>query len=197
VVLGLSSSGVHSNGYSLVRKVVKEAGLDLARVYEELRGTSGKGAKGQRGKVKRKRAARDETTPPTLGQVLLTPTRIYARSITRLLAEYRVKKVISGMAHITGSGMAGNLERALNKKVDAVVDYRSWPRPQVFPFLQAHGNIDEAEMRRVFNLGIGYTLVVRPDFVEGVREKLKRAGESVHEIGKIVKGTGKVRGVDE
>lgn len=169
IVLGLSSSGVHSNGYSLVRKVVEAAGLDLERVYPELE--------------RRER----------LGEVLLTPTRIYADSIVKLLRQYKVKKVISGMAHITGSGMEGNLCRALHDGVDAVVDFDAWPRPALFGFLQQHGGIDEDEMRRVFNCGIGYTLIVRPAFASAVKEKLEKLGETVHVIGKVVKGKGQVR----
>lgn len=195
VVLGLTSSGVHSNGYSLVRKIVESAGLDLTRAYPELApmpDTPGS----DRHSGGRKRAtlhAPSPVTAPTLGEVLLTPTRIYADSITRLLRQYKVKKVITGMAHITGSGMEGNLCRALHPGVDAVVDINAWPRPALFHFLQKHGRVDEDEMRRVFNCGIGYTLIVKPAFVEGVKEKLERLGETVHVIGKVVKGRGDVR----
>ncbi len=185
VVLGLASSGVHSNGYSLVRKVVESAGLDLRKVYPELgekRASSGK-----------KRAAIAE---PPLGEVLLTPTRIYARSISKMLASYKVKKVISGMAHITGSGMSGNLCRALHPKVDALVRRSAWPVPPVFRFLQERGNIDEEEMRRVFNMGIGYCVIVRPSFAESVSEQLRKLGEKVYVIGEIVKGKGDVREVE-
>ncbi|MEX2081331.1 MAG: AIR synthase-related protein, partial [Dehalococcoidia bacterium] len=130
---------------------------------------------------------------PTLGRVLLTPTRIYADPIVKLQKDYKVKKVISGMAHITGSGLEGNLCRALNKKVDAVIDWSSWPVPPVFRFLQRHGDVDEAEMRRVFNMGIGYCLVVRPDFADSIAARLRRLGERVYVIGRIVKGKGDVR----
>jgi phosphoribosylformylglycinamidine cyclo-ligase len=196
IVLGLTSSGVHSNGYSLVRKIVETAGLDLDRVYDELVMPEVKGGNGVAPKS-RKPSARKPTASaarhPTLGEVLLTPTRIYADTITRLLRQYKVKKVISGMAHITGSGMEGNLCRALHPGVDAVVDINAWPRPALFSFLQKHGRVDEDEMRRVFNCGIGYTLIVRPAFVEGVKEKLEKLGETVHVIGKVVKGKGNVR----
>ncbi len=188
VVLGLASSGVHSNGYSLVRKTVEHAGLDLGRVYDEAIEQPRAGA-GARDRVRPKSGAGGAT----LGEVLLTPTRIYADSITRLLRQYKVKKVVTGMAHITGSGMEGNLCRALHPAVDAVVDMGAWPRPRVFSFLQKHGRIDEDEMRRVFNCGIGYTLIVRPSFVDGVREKLEKLGETVYVIGKVVRGKGEVR----
>lgn len=190
IVLGLSSSGVHSNGYSLVRKIVASAGLDLGAVYDELLPTP----RGKRGKVSKKAAGSGAAhAAPTLGEVLLTPTRIYAGTISKLLRQYRVKKVVSGMAHITGSGMVGNLERALHKKVDAVIDRKSWPMPPLFAFLQAHGGVDTEEMYRVFNMGIGYTLIVRPTFAESVKERLEKLGETVHVIGSVVKGKGEVR----
>lgn len=169
IVIGLESDGVHSNGYSLVRKVVAHAGLDLRRVYKEL----------------------DMKRP--LGEVLLTPTRLYAKTIVKLLRAYTVKKVVTGMAHITGSGLAANLERALHKKVDAVLDGKAWTPHPVFPFLQKHGNIPEAEMRDVFNMGIGFCLVVRPSFAPSIVKQLKRWGERPHVIGEVVRGTGKVR----
>ncbi len=170
VVLGLASSGIHSNGYSLVRRIVTEAGLDLGRVYSEA---------GGRGR--------------TLGRVLLTPTRIYAGSITRLLRSYRVKNVVSGMAHITGSGLAENLARALPATCDAVIDRGSWAVPGVFRFLQKEGGVSEEEMRRVFNLGIGYCVIVKPAFAELARRQLRRSGEKVYTIGRIEEGTGRVR----
>jgi len=169
VVLGLESSGVHSNGYSLVRKVIKHAKLDLKKTYKEL------------------------DPDHTLGDVLLTPTRIYVDSIVRLMRAYKVKKIISGMAHITGGGMEGNLNRSLHEGVDAVIDEASWEVPAVFRFLQDKGGIEEAEMRRVFNMGIGYTLIVRPTFADAVIRKLEKTGEKVHRIGKITKGRGRVR----
>lgn len=179
VVLGLASSGIHSNGYSLVRKVVSEAGLDLAAHYPEL--------------DEAPRRGRKKPPPRPLGRVLLEPTRIYAGSITRLLRNYKVKNVISGMAHITGSGLEGNLCRALPPTCDAQIDRASWPVPPVFRFLQKHGGIADEEMRRVFNLGIGYCLIVRPAFAESVAEQLERLGEKVFTIGRIVKGKGQVR----
>lgn len=169
VVLGLESDGVHSNGYSLVRRIVSEARLRLDRRYPELD---------------------DERT---LGQTLLTPTRIYAPSIVALLRAYTVKKVVSGMAHITGGGLEGNLNRALHDGVDALVDPGSFPVPRVFSFLQEQGGVETGEMRRVFNMGIGYCLIVRPTFADSVTKRLERSGERVHRIGRIVTGTGRVR----
>jgi len=169
IVLGLASDGVHSNGYSLVRAVVREAGLDLHAVYPEL----------------------DEQR--ALGEVLLTPTRLYAPSITALLKNYKVKKVISGMAHITGGGLAGNLNRALHDGVDARIKAGSWTVPPVFGFLQSRGNIAGDEMARVFNMGVGYCLIVRPNFAASVKRQLEKSGETVFEIGEIVRGSGAVR----
>jgi len=169
IVLGLASDGVHSNGYSLVRAVVREAGLDLHAVYPEL----------------------DEQR--TLGEVLLTPTRLYAPSITALLKNYKVKKVVSGMAHITGGGLAGNLNRALHDGVDARIKADSWQVPPVFGFLQSRGSIAGDEMARVFNMGVGYCLIVRPNFAASVKRQLEKSGETVFEIGEIVRGSGTVR----
>ncbi|MBS0197241.1 MAG: phosphoribosylformylglycinamidine cyclo-ligase [Planctomycetes bacterium] len=183
VILGLASDGIHSNGYTLVRDVVKQAGLDLSKVYDEL--NPAPKAKGRR------KAA--PVTPKTLGQVLLTPTRLYADPIVRLLRSYKVKNPITGMAHITGSGIGGNLCRALPPTLDAKIDLTSWERPPIFNFLQQHGNIDEEEMYRVFNLGIGYCVIVSPTFADSVAEQLTKLGERVFRIGTVVKGTGIVR----
>ncbi len=172
IVIGLESDGVHSNGYSLVRAVVKEAGLNLDKVYKDL----------------------DKAR--TLGEVLLTPTRIYAKPIVALQRAYTVKKIVTGMAHITGSGLGDNLERALHSKVDAILDPAKWPVPPVFTFLQKHGAIEDDEMRRVFNMGIGYCLIVRPTFAASIASRLKRAGERPHIIGQVVKGSGRVRMTD-
>lgn len=164
VVIGLPSSGVHSNGFSLVRKIVSSAGLDLSKVYPELDASQ------------------------TLGEVLLTPTRIYTRAIVRLLRRYTVKKVVSGMAHITGGGLPGNVCRALPNDLDAVLDSSKWTSPPVFAFLQKHGRIERGEMLNVFNMGIGYVLIVRPSFANSVMKHLTRLREEPIVIGEIVKG---------
>lgn len=206
VVLGLASDGVHSNGYSLVRKVVASAGLDLHADFAALHrqaasaGPPAATAAAQPNGSKRPRSARKPTQPtpranasaPTLGEVLLTPTRIYVEPILKVLRAYRVKKVIGGMAHITGSGLEGNLCRALHPKVDALIDTRAWTPPPVFDVLRHFGGVDDAEMRRVFNMGIGFCLVVRPAFADSVAAALRKAGERVSVIGRIVKGSGKV-----
>lgn len=209
VILGLSSDGIHSNGYTLVRKVVKEAKLDLDAVYPELFEPPAR-AKAKKATSVSSRAKADsplaraakhadrasgavESPAPSLGRVLLTPTRLYADPIVRLLRSYSVKNVVTGMAHITGSGIPGNLCRALPPSLDALVDREAWPRPRVFSFLQAKGNIPEEEMWRVFNMGIGYCVIVKPAFAEAVEEKLTKIGERVFKLGKVVKGKGEVR----
>jgi phosphoribosylformylglycinamidine cyclo-ligase len=169
VILGLASSGVHSNGYTLVRKIIETKGLDLAKRYPSLE------------------------SDRTLGELLLEPTRIYAKSIVSLLRGYRVKKVVTGMAHITGGGLPGNLNRALTDDLDAVIDRKGWTVPPLFRFLQKHGKVADDEMDRVFNMGIGYCLVVRPTFADAVAKKLEKSGETVFRLGKIAKGSGVVR----
>jgi len=168
IILGLASSGIHSNGYSLVRAIIKQAKLDLDKVYPEL----------------------EDDRP--LGMVLLEPTRIYARQIVSVLRSYKVKKPISGMAHITGGGLPGNVNRALHSGVNAKISRKALGAPPLFKFLQKHGRVAENEMLKVFNMGIGYTLIVRPHFADAVMDKLERQGEQVCKLGKITAGTGRV-----
>lgn len=173
VVLGIASSGIHSNGFTLARKVVAEAGLDLAETYPELTGENGEPG-------------------PTLGEELLRPTRIYADPIVRLNRSYRVKKVVTAMAHITGGGLSGNLERVLGDEVDARISTGAWPVPPVFDLLQSRGGVDEEEMRKVFNMGVGFVVVVRPTFAAAVKARLERYGERVYTLGRITRGKGRV-----
>ncbi len=167
VVLGLASSGVHSNGYSLVRAIIENSKLDLNKSMPDFGGR-------------------------TIGEALLEPTRIYVEPIVRVQRDYRVKKVITGMAHITGGGLAGNLERALHDKVDAVISRKSWDTPALFKFLQKEGRISDEEMRRVFNMGVGYVLIVRPTFADSIAQKLAKHGETVFHLGEITRGGGRV-----
>ena len=168
VVLGLASSGLHSNGYALARNICfKRARLKMTDAPDGLGGR-------------------------TLGEVLLTPTRIYVRSVVRLLSGYKVKRVVHAMAHITGGGLVGNIPRVLPKDCNAVLKTSSWPVPAIFPFLQQTGPVEDEEMFRVFNMGIGYVLIVAEDFADSIAAKLQRSGESVYRIGRIARGTGKV-----
>jgi len=166
VILGLRSSGLHSNGYALARNVCfKQNRLKLTDVIDELDGT-------------------------TLGDALLAPTRIYVRPIVKLLTQYRVKRVVHAMAHITGSGIAGNVPRVLPSDCNAVIRKSAWPRPKIFNFLQKKGPVEEEEMFRVFNMGIGYVVIVAEDFADAVASKLIQWGEKVDNIGRITRGTG-------
>ncbi len=168
VILGLRSSGLHSNGYTLARNICfKQARLRMNDVLDELDGT-------------------------TVGETLLTPTRIYVQPIVRLLAKYKVKRVVHAMAHITGGGLVGNIPRILPKDCNAVLKTSSWPRPRIFPFLQKAGPVEEDEMFRVFNMGIGYVLIVAADFADSIGRNLQRWGEKVNRIGTITAGSGKV-----
>ncbi len=168
VILGLASNGLHSNGYTLVRNICfKKANLQMTDCLDELDGA-------------------------VLGNVLLEPTRIYVRPIVKLLSQYKVKKVVHGMAHITGGGLLGNIPRVLPKDCNAVIKKSSWPKYKIFSFLQTKGPVGEVEMYRVFNMGIGFVLIVAEDFADSITKKLSRYGEKVYRIGRITSGTGKV-----
>ncbi len=168
VILGLASSGLHSNGYTLVRNICfKKAKLKVVDILGELDGA-------------------------VLGDVLLEPTRIYVRSIIKLLLQYKVKRVVHGMAHITGGGLVGNIPRVLPKDCDASIKKSRWPEHKIFTFLQKTGPVEEEEMFRVFNMGIGFVLIVAEDFANSIAKKLTRFGERVYQIGRITTGTGKV-----
>jgi phosphoribosylformylglycinamidine cyclo-ligase len=168
VILGLASSGLHSNGYTLVRDICfKRLSLSMTDVPSELDGA-------------------------VLGDVLLEPTRIYVRPVVKLLSQYKVKQIIHAMAHITGGGLVGNIPRVLPGNCNAVIRKSSWPIPKIFDFLQQKGPIEETEMFRVFNMGIGFVLIVAEDFANSIQRKFSRFGEQVHRIGRITTGTGKV-----
>ena len=168
VVLGLASNGLHSNGYTLVRNICfKRAALKMTDRPEGLGGA-------------------------VLGDVLLEPTRIYVRPLTKLLSRYKVKRVVHGMAHITGGGLVGNIPRILPKDCNAVIKKSSWPRHKIFTFLQQAGPVEEAEMFRVFNMGIGFVLIVAEDFADSIAKKLTKFGEKVYRVGRITTGTGEV-----
>ena len=163
VVLGIESTGFHSNGYSLVRKVVFE--------HAQL--------------------AVDQQIPllgRTVGEALLCPTRIYVRSVLDLLRHTRKKKAVSGMAHVTGSGLAENLERIVPAGCRVEIDRSAWETPPVFSWLQELGKIDREEMFRVFNMGIGFLLVVRPRAVDDLQERLIKHNLKSWVVGRVSAG---------
>ncbi|MAR10370.1 MAG: phosphoribosylformylglycinamidine cyclo-ligase [Blastopirellula sp.] len=167
VMLGLASSGLHSNGFSLVRKVVFDMeGLGVDDEIEQL--------------------------GSTVGKALMTPTRIYARTVRQVLNHYRVKNPVHGIAHITGGGLEENIERILPSTVNAVIDSTTWPVPDVFRWLQSRGGIAQDEMNRVFNMGIGMVLIVSPYFADSIARIVSDAGEACYRIGEIQEGAGKV-----
>jgi phosphoribosylformylglycinamidine cyclo-ligase len=168
VVLGLASSGLHSNGFSLVRKVIADAGLTWESKPEELGGK-------------------------TLAEECLTPTQIYVAAVRSIQNHYRVKQVIHGLAHITGGGIEENLDRILPPGVDAEIDPSSWELPSVFQFLQDVGKVDPSEMRRVFNMGIGMAMIVSDFYASSIQSQLAESGVVAQPIGRITFGTGKVR----
>ena len=156
VLIGLTSSGPHSNGYSLIRKVLEVSGADLNSDFH-----------GQ-----------------PLGEVLLTPTRIYVKSLLKLFAELDVH----ALAHITGGGLPENLPRVMAEGTRAVIDASSWQRPAIFDWLQEQGNINDSEMYRTFNNGIGMVVVVAEAEAERALQVLKEAGEGASIIGHIESG---------
>ena len=158
-VLGLASSGLHSNGYTLARQVVFER-LSL-KPGDALPGLG--------------RSAADE---------LLEPTRIYVKPILALLKTVPVL----AMAHVTGGGVSLNLPRVLPEDCQAVIDPRAWPVPPIFRIIQETGLVDDAEMRRTFNMGLGYLLVVRPGDAARAAQLLTAAGERVFDVGEIRAG---------
>jgi phosphoribosylformylglycinamidine cyclo-ligase len=165
VLVGLPSSGVHSNGYTLVRKLIARRRRKLDKVYDEL--------------------------GETLGDALLRPTRIYVNAVQSVLGAYRKKRVITAMAHVTGGGLRENVARVLPRGCDAVIKTSAWQPPPIFDFLRRLGTT-RAEMFKVFNMGVGFVLVVRPWFVSGVMRMLTRAGESPFRLGTVKRGGGRV-----
>ena len=156
VILGIASAGCHSNGFSLVRKIVEKSGLS----YEDP-------------------CPWDEGW--SLGLNLLTPTRIYVKSLLPLVRADQIK----AMAHITGGGLVDNVPRALPKHLSAHIDVRKWQLPKVFSWLKSVGEVESFEMARTFNCGIGMVLIVAESEVKGLMKTLKEVGETVYEIGNL------------
>ncbi|MBS0210177.1 MAG: phosphoribosylformylglycinamidine cyclo-ligase [Planctomycetes bacterium] len=167
VLIGVASSGFHSNGYSLVHKVVFDIGGYQINDHVE---------------------ALDRT----VADALLEPTRIYARPVRQILANYTVKSVVHGLAHITGGGLHENLERIIPAGLQAVIRRDSWPVPKLFTWLQEMGEIEQAEMDRVFNMGIGLVLVVSPYYATSIQHQLTDMGLENWTLGQMVEGSTRV-----
>ena len=155
VLLGIESSGVHSNGFSLVRKIIADAKLDLHKVYDELDSTK------------------------TLGEVLLTPTNIYVREVLEVIHTLDVH----GVAHITGGGFDENIPRILLEGQGIHVNEGSWPILPIFKFLEKYGKIDHREMFNIYNMGIGMVLALPADDVKAAQQILADAGRNTYVIG--------------
>jgi phosphoribosylformylglycinamidine cyclo-ligase len=164
-VIGLASSGVHSNGFSLVRKIVEQS-----------------------------RIAYDAPAPfapiMTLGGALLTPTRLYVRSCLRAIRE---TGAVKGLAHITGGGFTDNIPRVLPKHLGVGIDLARLPVLPVFKWLAEQGGIAELELLRTFNCGIGMIAIVKPDAVDQVSDVFKQSGETVTPLGEVIKAEGEHR----
>ncbi|MGJ7457072.1 phosphoribosylformylglycinamidine cyclo-ligase [Halomonas sp. MA07-2] len=156
VLLGMASSGPHSNGYSLIRKILEVSGTSLDTAIDGV----------------------------SLGDALMAPTRIYVKSLLSLIKESGVP--VHALSHITGGGLTENLPRVLPEDLAARVDVASWARPAVFDWLQQQGNVTEEEMHRVLNCGIGMVIVVPAEKADQARAHLQALGETVHRIGEIV-----------
>ncbi|WP_281982432.1 phosphoribosylformylglycinamidine cyclo-ligase [Thalassorhabdomicrobium marinisediminis] len=161
VLLGLASSGVHSNGYSLVRKIVERSGLgwDAPSPFGE----------------------------GTLGEALLAPTTLYVKGAVAAVA---IPGAVHGLAHITGGGLTENLPRVLPEGLGAQIDLSSWALPPVFGWLATEGGLDQAEMLKTFNCGLGMVAVVAPGEVDAARAAFTDAGHDVTQIGTVTEGSG-------
>ena len=168
VVLGLASSGIHSNGYSLVRHICFKK--HKYKINERMK----------------------ELGLAVLSDVLLEPTRIYVKPIVNLLAKYKRRMPVHAMAHITGGGLVGNIPRVLPKDMDVVLERSAWPVPEIFNFLQEKGPVEDREMFRVFNMGIGYVLIVDKKEADNIAQTLEASDEKVYRIGHITAGENKV-----
>ena len=153
VLIGLASSGPHSNGYSLIRKIIEKTGANIHLPFDD----------------------------STLGETLLAPTRIYVKSLLRLIKEVEVKAI----AHITGGGLLENIPRVLPKFTEARIESTSWVMPAIFQWLQEKGKVSTMEMHRTFNCGIGMVLCMQPDQASLAQEVLTAMGEKSFIIGKI------------
>jgi phosphoribosylamine--glycine ligase/phosphoribosylformylglycinamidine cyclo-ligase len=176
VLLGLSSSGLHSNGFSLVRKIIQKANLTFSSPCPWA--------------VPESPLTRNQTRELTVGAALLVPTTIYVKQLLPLCQSEN--KLIKGLAHITGGGFVENVPRTLPEGLGAEIDVTAWALPGVFRWLMREGNVEAREMARTFNCGIGMVLVVAPENVDEVTRLLGHStdGAAVHKIGRLVEGRG-------
>ena len=158
VLIAIASSGPHSNGYSLVRKIIEVSQADINATFGESGGT--------------------------LGDALLAPTRIYVKTIHQLLTKFD----IHAMAHITGGGLLENIPRVLPENTQAVIDENSWQLPEVFQWLQEKGNVELTEMYRTFNCGVGMVLIASADEADAIISALKQNDETAWALGTIETG---------
>jgi len=161
VIIGIPSSGIHSNGYSLVRKLFFET-LNM-KVSDQV-----------------------DQLGMTLGEALITPTKIYAKVCNSV----RIKSQVNGIVHITGGGFFENIPRIIPEGLGVEIKLGSWEAPPIFEYIKNAGNMETSEMFATFNMGIGMMMVVNPAEVEDVKNQIKAAGENAFEIGKIVEGKG-------
>lgn len=160
VILGLESSGLHSNGFSLVRKIINDAGLNY-------------------------NSKTPFSSDSTLGQELLVPTRIYVKPVLEALKTHR--NSINGMSHITGGGLYSNIERVVPSGLKLAIDENSWEKPQIFKWLQETGDVDDEDALTTWNCGIGFALIVSSEEADTISQTLTKLGEKVHKIGRIEK----------
>ncbi len=170
IIIGLKSSGVHSNGFSLVRKVIFKNGEDKNIL------------------------ARKKIDNTSLGEILLTPTKIYVKTFLKITTKFKPNRIIKGAAHITGGGIPGNLSRIIPDGLSAVINTRLWEKPAIFEYIQKEGKISTGEMYRTFNMGIGFIIVVDKKYFSKVKSFLEKyIDEKFYVIGEIEKGIKKVR----
>ena len=155
-LIGLASSGAHSNGFSLIRKIIERAGAKPS----------------------------DDFYGQKFGDVVMAPTRLYVKPVLAALAQHG--EAIKGLAHITGGGLLENVPRILQKGLSAKINKSAWTLPPLFQWLQEQGNVADDEMHRVFNCGIGMVLVIAADQVDAVTATLANAGETVYQLGEVV-----------
>ncbi|WP_300673079.1 phosphoribosylformylglycinamidine cyclo-ligase [Desulfoluna sp.] len=161
VLIGLPSTGIHSNGYSLVRKLFFDVlNMKVSDPVEEL--------------------------GMTLGEALITPTKIYVKEILEILAHHSV----NGMVHVTGGGFTENIPRVLPEGLGADINMGSWEMNPLFPLIQEKGNVDESEMFKTFNMGIGFILAVDPSEADAMMKTIEKMGEKAYTIGTVTQGEG-------